>query len=55
MEFRKTTTGFNTTQAKTVHYFSNGTGRDFYIAHNSGGLIANKDVLTAFDLGTVAN
>ncbi len=26
--------------AKTLHYFSNGTGRDSYIATNSGGLIS---------------
>eukprot|EP00831_Metopus_contortus_P085041 TRINITY_DN9792_c0_g1_i1.p1 TRINITY_DN9792_c0_g1~~TRINITY_DN9792_c0_g1_i1.p1 ORF type:complete len:277 (-),score=27.24 TRINITY_DN9792_c0_g1_i1:6-836(-) len=37
-------TGNCSIPAKSLHYFSNGTGRDGYISSNSGGLIAPRKV-----------
>lgn len=53
MDPRRTFNGSCEIPAKTVHYFSDGTGRDVYIAHNSGGMIAAKEVKTAFELGNL--
>jgi len=39
MDMRKSTTNIN---AKTAFYFSDGTGRDSYIAINNGGMTASK-------------
>ena len=51
MDAAKTSIGFTTVVPKTIHYFSNGTGRDSYIATNCGGLVAPKELKTAFELG----
>ena len=52
MDQKRSSTGFCHILPKTLHYISNGTGRDSYIATDCGGLIAPKEVKTAFDLGT---
>lgn len=52
MEVHKSASnGFGQLAAKTMHYFSNGSGRDSYIATNCGGLFAPQEVKTAFELG----
>ena len=51
MEVKRSSVGFSQISPKTLHYFSNGTGRDSYIATNCGGLIAPQEVKTAFELG----
>ncbi len=52
MDLRSSSNEFNQLAAKTLHYFSNGSGRDSYIATNCGGLFAPQEVRTAFELGT---
>ena len=44
-------TNFASCNPKSVHYLSDGTGRDNYIAVNSGGLIVSKETKTAFAIG----
>ena len=51
MDVKRSSAGFTQISPKTLHYFSNGTGRDGYIATNCGGLIAPMEVKTAFELG----
>lgn len=37
--------------AKSIHYQSNGAGRDRYISANSGGLMQPEETVTAFSIG----
>ena len=50
MEFRKT---YSAIAPKATFYFSDGTGRDAYIAINNGGLTVSKAGNTSVDHGTV--
>ena len=52
MDIKRSSNGFCSISPKTQHYFSNGGGRDGYIATNSGGLIAPIENKTTFELGT---
>ena len=52
MSLWRTTTGFGHVPAKSIHYQSNGFGRDRYISVNSGGLMQPQETVTAFSIGT---
>eukprot|EP00826_Nyctotherus_ovalis_P033735 TRINITY_DN2747_c0_g2_i4.p1 TRINITY_DN2747_c0_g2~~TRINITY_DN2747_c0_g2_i4.p1 ORF type:complete len:182 (-),score=31.92 TRINITY_DN2747_c0_g2_i4:155-700(-) len=52
MSLWRTSAGFGHIPAKSVHYQSNGFGRDRYISANSGGLMQPEETITAFSIGT---
>lgn len=51
MSLWRTSAGFGHIPAKSVHYQSNGFGRDRYISANSGGLMQPEETVTAFSIG----
>eukprot|EP00831_Metopus_contortus_P059117 TRINITY_DN51139_c0_g1_i1.p2 TRINITY_DN51139_c0_g1~~TRINITY_DN51139_c0_g1_i1.p2 ORF type:complete len:120 (-),score=23.47 TRINITY_DN51139_c0_g1_i1:319-678(-) len=46
----QSTWGHARIEAKTLHYFANGSGRDNYIAYNCGGMFAPTQASNTIDL-----
>ena len=47
------TGGFGYIPAKSIHYQSDGSGRDTYIGINNGGLMVTEENKTAFSIGNL--